>query len=69
VSGPLARGTRIESFPLFEISSNPTIRLSDVKNRLWSRTCPVCSARVPDLAVHALHMDDPDHVALYVHES
>ena len=59
------QGRRVH-VPLFELQSNPTVRLTDVKRRFLDVLCPVCGVRVPDLLEHCRDAGDPEHQVLEV---
>lgn len=61
--------------PEFEIVSNPTIRLDDIRHRrfLQPRACPVCRLGqfwgTKDMEAHISGLDDAEHAAYEVLES
>jgi len=57
--------------PMFELASNPTIKLSDVKKgrRMFDSECPLCKIRYSDLRAHIESMEDDLHAVLDVQES
>ena len=62
-------GRRV-TVPMFDISSNPSISLSAIKNRHFISTiCPICGARVFDLLAHAKEVEDHLHGWLIIMES
>lgn len=56
---------------MFELASNPTIKLSDVKKgrRMFDSECPLCKIRYSDLRAHIESMEDDLHAVLDVQES
>ena len=65
----MIQGRRVQ-VPEFELASNPTVKLSDVKRRrFFDVTCPVCKTRHLDLQAHIESMGDDLHAVLDVQES
>lgn len=66
MTGVRVTGRRVR-VPLFELQSNPTASLADVrKRRFLDSACPVCGLQVSDLLAHCRSVADPEHQVLEV---